>query len=70
MSRSEGEEMERVHVHIYREDAEKVRALFGDNLGFSKAIRIMIRKFLRTIEEKAEGRRVETNLDDLIKDEN
>jgi len=66
MRRNSEEELQRVHVHLFQSDVEKVHALFDSNIGFSKAVRTMLRKFLRSIEEKAGARRIQADISDII----
>lgn len=47
------EEMERIHIWLYRSDVEKLRMMFDRTLGFSRAVRVIIRKALKEIEAKA-----------------
>ena len=53
MPRKSDEEMERTHVLLYKRDIERIKAHYSDNLGYSKAIRLIVRKFLDQIEAKA-----------------
>lgn len=67
MISDEREETMRVHIFVYKEDYERIKELYGDTIGVSKAIRTMLRKFLRTVDAKTEPRRVETGeMDDII----
>jgi hypothetical protein len=52
MPRLETEEIERRHVWLYARDVERIHALFP-KLGFSGAVRQIIRKFLDGAEAKA-----------------
>ncbi len=53
MAERTNEPLERVHVVLYSEDIKKIRALYGENPGFSKAVRSMIRSFMKRLDEKA-----------------
>jgi len=48
------EEVARVHVMLFSEDVAQLKALFGDSVGVSKAVRLMIRQYLRKFQEKME----------------
>jgi len=47
------EKIVRTHVLLFERDIERVKSLYGDDLGFSKAIRLMVRKVLDHIEARA-----------------
>lgn len=53
MSRKSDEEMERTHILLFKRDVERIKAHFGNNLGYSKAIRLIVRKFLDQVEARA-----------------
>ena len=53
MAERDNEPLERVHVVLFSEDIQKIRALYGANPGFSRAIRSMVRSFLKRLDEKA-----------------
>lgn len=48
----------RKHIHLYVRDVERIEAIFGgrDQIGFSKAVRSMVRAALNQIEARAEAR--------------
>lgn len=52
MPKYESEEISRRHLWLYTRDIERTELLFGRTLGFSKAIRLMVRKFLNSVEAK------------------
>jgi len=52
MPKYESEEIARRHIWLYARDIERTELLFGRTLGFSKAIRLMVRKFLNSVEAK------------------
>lgn len=54
MPRTETEEIQRVHLWLYARDVERINELFGKNIGISRAIRMMVRKFLNQIDAKAQ----------------
>lgn len=68
MPRKESEPLKRLHIHLFERDWERIQLLFADNIGESKAIRHMVRKYLDMIEAKAtEGQtEMETPSDDII----
>lgn len=47
------EELERTHIWLFKDDVAWVHQMFDQNLGYSAAIRMMVRKFRRHIEAKA-----------------
>lgn len=57
MVRRAEEETVRCHVHIFKEDKEKLEALFGPGsknpIGFSHAVRKILRTFLKGAESRA-----------------
>lgn len=53
MPKTEHDDMARVHIWLYKSDIERINALYGSNIGFSKAIRLLLRKFLKEIDAKA-----------------
>ncbi len=52
----EGEPQVRIHTWIYERDKQRLDALYGQTVGHSKVIRLIVRKFLDGIEAKAMGR--------------
>lgn len=53
MSKQETEELTRVHIWLYARDVERLNVLFNKNIGFSKAVRQIVRKFLDNVEDRA-----------------
>jgi hypothetical protein len=53
MPAKESEDTVRVHVHLYKADVDKLHLMFDQNPGFSKAIRTLVRKFVRSLQEQA-----------------
>ena len=47
------EDLERTHIWLFKDDVAWVHQMFDANLGYSAAIRMMVRKFRRHIEAKA-----------------
>lgn len=56
MPKKEGEDTSRIHLWLYDSDIEWLKAYFGDNVGFSKAVRIMIRKNVTSLAAKGAER--------------
>ncbi len=54
MPRIESEPCERMHVLLYTTDAARLKELYADNVGVSKAVRSIIRMYLKRLEEKLE----------------
>ena len=54
MPRLETEELVRKHVWLYAKDVERIDAMFGQTIGFSKAFRLIVRKFMDQAEAKAQ----------------
>lgn len=52
----EGEPQVRVHIWVYERDYEKLKVLYGNTIGLSKAVRTILRKFLNGLEAKAQDR--------------
>ena len=55
MPKKESEEVIRVHLWLYKSDWEKMKTIYEPTIGPSKAIREIVRNFLRTIEAKVEA---------------
>lgn len=47
------ERLVRKHVHFDPDDWEWIRTHFGESVGISKAIRLMVQKFRQNIEARA-----------------
>lgn len=54
MPRKETEPLRRCHIYLFDQDYDEITALFGGNIGESKAIRHMIRKYLRMIKDRTQ----------------
>ena len=54
MRKHTGEPLERVHLWLYKADADYIREKYGDvgGIGFSTAARTMLRKYIRALKEK------------------
>jgi hypothetical protein len=50
------EEVERQHVMLYKADMDYIRKEFGDTIGISKAIRTIIRQYVKRLREAVEER--------------
>ena len=46
------ESLQRVHITLYESDVTKINALFGDSIGLSKAVRSMVRNYLKKLDQK------------------
>jgi hypothetical protein len=53
MARAKSGEKTRVHIWLDAEDVEEVRALYGQTIGFSKAIQTMVSRSLKHIRARA-----------------
>ena len=53
MSRRGEEEMIRVHINMPKRDLDRVKQLWGESLGVSKAVSSIVRKYIERIERKA-----------------
>jgi hypothetical protein len=49
----EGEKQVRVHLWLYASDAVWLRETFGDTMGISKPVRLMVRKLRQNAEARA-----------------
>jgi len=56
MPKREREPITRVHMHIFSADLEKLHLLYGDTVGVSKAVREIVRTFIkRQIDNKVDS---------------
>lgn len=46
----------RVHIWLESDDVEDIRAMYGQSIGFSKAISLMVSRSLKGIKAKAASR--------------
>jgi len=53
MPRNEEEPLVRIHLHMFERDFEDLKSLYGSNMGHTKAVRLIIRRFLNGLREKA-----------------
>lgn len=53
MPRKESEEVVRKHLWVYEDDWAWLEAMYGQNVGVSKAVRTIIRQFRKQAEAKA-----------------
>ncbi len=65
MPKVENEPLTRIHLHVFESDLEKLRILYEPTIGYNKAVRHIIRKFLNGLETRAGGKPVNVNLEDL-----
>ncbi len=54
MPRIIDEPVERIHVMLYKSDADQLKKLFGESVGVTKAIRLIIRQYLKRLSERLE----------------
>lgn len=47
------DEQTRVHIWLFKDDVEEIRAMYAESIGFSKAIRNMVRSTLRQVRARA-----------------
>lgn len=48
------EDLQRVHVWLAKSDVDRLHRYFGDNLGFSRAVRQIITSYLNNLEARAQ----------------
>lgn len=72
----EGDPQERVHIWLFSSDWKELKSMYGDSIGPSKFVRLVVRRALRTVQERANGKRppmdtsnIETELDSLESDQ-
>lgn len=53
MALREGERQRRVHLWLYESDVQWLQDTFGNTMGISKPVRMMVRKFRQNAEAKA-----------------
>lgn len=66
----EGEKQVRKHIWLFERDCEDIKALFGNTVGESKAIRLMVRKSMDALRAKAgaSARSPSVNVDEILKE--
>jgi hypothetical protein len=52
MPKKESEDMTRCHVRLFTTDKEWLDDNFGPTIGYSKAVRSIVRRFVRHMQEK------------------
>lgn len=67
MTKAKAGEKTRVHIWLDAEDVEEIRALYGQTIGFSKAIQTMVSRSLKHIRARAaeQGRPLPVRGDDI-----
>lgn len=50
MPRTESEPLKRIHLWLYESDVDKLQSLFKNSMGMSRAVRTIVRKFIKQIE--------------------
>jgi hypothetical protein len=48
--RVESERVVRTHIFLYERDVRRLHALYDDRIGYSKAIRVIVRRFLNQLD--------------------
>lgn len=43
-------QLQRTHVHLYKSDVDRIHELFGNNVGYSTAIRTMVSQYISRID--------------------
>lgn len=56
MPRHETQDLERIHLWIYKRDRERLDAIFGPTTGLSKPVRQIIHDYLNNIEARARAK--------------
>jgi hypothetical protein len=71
----EGDAQERVHIWLFSSDWKELKSMYGDTIGPSKFVRLVVRRALRSVQERANGKRqpmdtssIDTELDELRAD--
>jgi len=63
MPKVENEKLVRVHLHIFESDLEMLRILYEPTIGYNKATRHIIRKFLNGLRSRSGGKPVAAQVD-------
>ena len=53
----EGDPQTRIHVWLFESDWQQLNSMYGDNIGPSKFVRLVVRRALRTVLENASVKR-------------
>lgn len=56
MAKTPEKPMKRVHLWLYAEDVDRLHLMFDSNIGFSKAARAIVHKYLNILEAQALAR--------------
>lgn len=54
MPKAEVEELERVHLYLFKSDVEWIKSVYGTRMPFTRAARSMIRAVRKKVEARAE----------------
>ncbi len=71
----EGDPQKRVHVWLFESDWQELTSMYGETIGPSKFVRLVVRRALRNVQEKASAKRkpmdlgaIDTELDNMTAD--
>ena len=59
----EGDPQKRVHLWLFESDWDELKSLYGDSIGPSKFVRLVVRQALRKVREKTNANRQPLNTD-------
>lgn len=67
MPKRESEPLIRLHVNLFESDYERLKELFGSNVGMATAVRKIVRSNLKRIDEKfaAKQRAIQIDAEDI-----
>lgn len=55
--RKEGDPQLRIHVWLFESDWQELKSMYSDSIGPSKFVRLVVRRALRNVQEKANAKR-------------
>jgi hypothetical protein len=71
----EGDPQTRIHVWLFESDWKELKSMYGDTIGPSKFVRLVVRRALRSVQDKANQKRkpidttaIDAELDNLEAD--
>lgn len=72
----EGDPQVRIHVWLFESDWKELKSMYGDSIGPSKFVRLVVRRALRSVQERANAKRkpmdtasIDAELDAQISDQ-
>lgn len=72
----EGDPQTRIHVWLFTSDWQELKSMYGDSIGPSKFVRLVVRRALRSVQDKANAKRkpmdtssIDTELDEMTSDQ-